>query len=377
MKRRIADTAGQSAPHQVYTWSGTPFEIGFQHGKALRKEIITEAKGAIEAFARNRRWTETRALDVALSEWEPLFERHTPRAIEEIKGIAEGAKFDYAWTFFAAVHGGTKSMPPRSGECTAFGCGKKTTQGGKLFIGQTKDTTAPLNRYRIMRLAYENGDGCILLNYPGWISNIGISSQGLACTANSLYARQPALETAPLTFLRRLVMEKSSVDGVLRAIRGLAFDNGCTVIGDATGRLVCLECVDGKTDVLDVSGQAFCHANSVLCDHFQSLEDSVLGSPSSPLRQTNLQRLLNSKHGSITADDLKRFTADHTNFPLSVCRHRSDEDPLCTTAAFVANLTDRELHVAIGNPCVARFETYDFRPMKERPGSRARRHQAA
>lgn len=377
MKRRIADMTGQTAPHQVHTWSGTPFEIGVQHGRALRNEIIAEAKGAFAAFAKNRGWSEPRALDFARSEWEPLFEKHVPRAIEEIKGIAEGGGFEYAWTFFAAVHGGTKAMPPRSGDCTAFACGGKTTQDGKVLIGQTKDTSAPLSRYRIMRLNYRDGHRAVLLNYPGWIANIGITAGGLASTANSLYARQPAAETAPVSLLRRLVMEKDSVAEVLKAIRGLAFDNGCATIGDASGRVVCLECVDGRINTRDVSGRAFCHANSVLCEEFQALEDAVLGSPSSPLRQTNLQRLLASKRGSITVDDLKRFTADHTHFPLSVCRHRSEEDPLWTTAAFVADLTGRALHIAIGNPCVARFETYDFGSMKARQGSRASRHQVA
>ena len=28
-----------------------------------------------------------------------------------------------------------------------------------------------------------------------------------------------------------------------------------------------------------------------------------------------------------------------------MCRHRCDEDPLRTTAAFIASLTDRELHI--------------------------------
>jgi hypothetical protein len=135
VRRRVADQSGQTASHLVYSWSGTPFDIAFQHGRTLRREIIAETKGAIAVFAQNRGWTEARALKFALSEWEPLFERLTPRAIEETKGIAAGGGFDYPWTFFVAVQGGTKVTPLGAGACTAFACGKVTTQGGKVLLG--------------------------------------------------------------------------------------------------------------------------------------------------------------------------------------------------------------------------------------------------
>ena len=375
MKRDL-EQAGCAGRHQVYTWSGSSYEIGFQHGKTLRNEIIEEARGALDLFARSQSWTERKALDFALSQWEPLFQLHTPRAIEEIKGIAAGSGLDYAWTFFAAVHGGTKSRPHQGGGCTAFACGKQSTQDRKILMGQTKDTTAPLTRYRMMRLGFTDGPACLLLNYPGWLVHLGMNQEGLACTGNSLYAAPPSGETLPITFLRRLVMERASVAEVLYVIRGMAFDNGSTMIADPTGRIVCIECVAGKMELQDVSGQAFAHANSILCEGLQRYENAVLDSPSSPLRQTNLQRLLNSKRGSLTVNDLKRFLADRTNFPLSVCRHKSEKDPLWTTAALVANLTERELHVAIGNPCVAKFEKYDFSPMKASPKTTTLSHRA-
>ena len=55
---------------------------------------------------------------------------------------------------------------------------------------------------------------------------------------------------------------------------------------------------------------------------------------------------------------MKQILADHADFPLSVCRHFASEDALVTTAAFVADLSTLEMHIAIGNPCVAPFQTY-------------------
>jgi len=352
------EVAGQSAPHQVYRWRGEPYEIGFQHGRALRAEILEEVGPAIEQFAADRDMTVQGAASFARSEWGPLFAQHTPAVMEEVKGLAAGSGIDGDLAFFAAVHGGTKTTLFAGQACTSFTCTGDSCADGHVIAGQTKDTTAPLTRYRIMELDRADGRGAVLLNYPGWAVNIGLTSGGMVFTANSLYAGPPAQEAAPTSLLRRLVLERDSVDEVLACIEGLSFDNGCTLIADRTGRAVCVEAAAGEVDVLDVSGKAFAHANNIVSDRLKGLEDSAPGSPSSPVRATNLQRLLDERAGDITADDARRFLADHTDFPLSVCRHKSDRDPLWTTAAFVADLTSGAIHIAIGHPCTAPFLTY-------------------
>lgn len=324
----------------------------------MQDAIVKEAKVAIEEFARARKWTEKRVFDYALSEWHPLFEKHVPRCVEEIRGMAAGGGFDYAWMLFAAVHGGSKTHPFIHEGCTSVACGGTATRRGKALLGQTKDTSAPLERYRVMTQHFSEGPSCVVLNYPGWPFHIGITSAGLGLTGNSLFGRAPKGETVPTMLLRCLVKEKRTLDEVLAVVRGLSFDNGCMTLGDAGGRLVCLECVNGRVDARDVSGRASCHANSILCDSLRADEEKDFPSPSSVLRQRNMERLLASRVGGLRAEDLKAFFADHEDYPLSICRHPSDRDRGWTTAAMVANLTDREMEVAIGNPCVAPFERY-------------------
>ena len=349
----------QILPHQVYTWRGSAREIGFQHGRVLRAEIVAEAQRAMESFARARGWPERQALDFAMREWAPLFREHVPRAMEEIRGMAAGGGFDEAWMFFAAVHGGTKSNAPgRPEACTALACGPGTTRQGHVLMGQTKDTSAPLTRYRIMRLAYDDGLGNLLLNYPGFISHLCLSSHGLFCTANSLYARQPEGEVTPFSFIRALAKEKTSTEDVLSAIRGLSFDNGCTIVGDRGGRLACIEAVAGRTRIRDVSAEVFAHANSILSEDLQRYEQASPHLASSPRRQIHMQRLLDAERGRLTVETLKGFLADHTDAPCSICRHPDDLEPGWTTAAVVADLTARKLHICIGNPCVAPFVEY-------------------
>jgi isopenicillin-N N-acyltransferase-like protein len=341
-----APADGSRGAHLVYDFRGTPFEVGLQHGKALREEIRAEAQPAFGRLGDGGQ--------MAVSKYEGLYREHMPAVLEEIHGIAEGAGLKYPHAFFAA----TRDMM-RIGACTAVACSGKQTAGGHALIGQTKDTNAPLNRFRIMRIRYASGRSMVVLNYPGWIANLCITSDGLAFTGNSLYASSPDGAIAPGSFLKRLIMEKRSTQEVLGAIQGMSFDNGCVLVGDRSGHMVCLEMVAGRTAVRDVSGQAFGHANDVLSFELKKYE-TASHSASSPSRQANIDRILRDGAGQVSADFLKAAFRNHTDYPLSICRHPSSRDSATTNAAFIADLSSLEMHIAIGNPCVAPFVKYDL-----------------
>jgi isopenicillin-N N-acyltransferase-like protein len=330
--------AGRSGRHYCYDFRGTAYEVGVQHGRALKAEIRREAQPAVDALGAT-------APARAVAHWEGLFAEHMPAVLEEIHGIAEGAELPYPYAFFAA----TRDQMPREG-CTAF-----VARG---FIGQTKDTSAPLDRFRVMRIAYAGGRGMVVLNYPGWVGNLAITSDRVCFTGNSLWADAPARKTTPGSFLKRLIMEKPSVAAVLDTIRGMAFENGCYTLADAGGRAVCLECVAGRVGISDVSGRDFGHANTVLMPELKRFERTSEVCASSAVRQRSIDRLLAAARGRITAGSLEGMMRDHEGYPLSICRHPSPADPDTTNAAFVADLAGGKMHIAIGNPCAAPFRTY-------------------
>ncbi|HUS08664.1 MAG TPA: C45 family peptidase [Bryobacteraceae bacterium] len=341
--------------HHVYDFRGSPFEVGLQHGRALSHEIRTEADPAVSNLANKAGTTTQAALAGFRSKYEGIFREHLANVLEEIHGIAEGAKLPYDYAFFAA----TRDMT-RSGACTALYAGKQQTKDGEVLIGQAKDTAAPLDRFRVMRISYASGRRMIILNYPGWIGNLAMTSDGLAYTGNSLYATDPGSSTVPGSLLKRLIMEKKSVGEVLDAARGMRFENGCLMVADASGRAACIELVAGRTEVRDISAQAFGHTNEILTPSLQRFERGEGRSASSPLRQRNVNRLLAEQAHPITPESMQQILRDHTDYPLSICRHPDPRDVDTTNAAFVADLKRREMHIAIGNPCVAPFKRYDL-----------------
>ncbi len=348
---------GRAGKHLVYTWKGSHFDVGLQHGRALKREIVAEAAPALKTVAEARACSEAKALDWVVAEYEPLYRRLVPSALEEMRGMAKGADLSYPFAFFAAVRDGL--VVHRKAEatgCTTVLCGRRVTRGNKVLIGQTKDTgPAPLTRFRIMRIAYDSGRRVVMLNYPGWLGNLCMTSDGLSQTGNSLYGREARGPTVPFSLLRRLVVEKRSLDEVMACIAPLRFENGCFSIGDAKGRLVCIEEMAGQRGVLDVSNDAFGHTNSVQCSELKGYENSGDVFGYSLNRQARVQHLLNEKRGRITVDDLEKILSDHHDEPRTICRHEAKG---ATTAAFVANLTDLQMDIAIGNPCVAGFRRY-------------------
>jgi isopenicillin-N N-acyltransferase-like protein len=319
----------------------------------LKEEIRREAQPFVDALARRHGASVESALTRIVSRYEGLFKEHMPRLLEEIHGMAEGAQLSYPYAFFAGTRGDM-----RTDSCTAFVCGAKHTSDGRVLMGQTKDTSAPLERFRIMRVVYDSGRSMIVLGYPGWVGNLALTSDAVSFTSNSLYASPSPRDTSPGSFLKRLIMEKPSVQAVLDTIKGMAFENGCYTVADHSGRAVCLECVAGRVSRRDVSGQAFGHANTILTAGLRRYETTNGASASSPFRQWNIDRLLRTLSGAITADELKKVTRDHTEFPLSICRHPSRKDPTTTNAAFIADLSTLKVYIAIGNPCVAPFKQY-------------------
>lgn len=343
--------SGRAGKHFVYDLHGTPAEVGVQHGRALRTEIVAEAGPSAESLARRTGLTVEASLAGVVSRYEGLYRDHMPNVLEEVRGVAEGAQISYPFAFWAAFRDGMKADA-----CTSVVSSGKASTGARVLLGQTKDTTAPLERFRIMRIAYEGGRSMVILNYPGWMGNLSLTSDGLAFTGNSLYAGPNTGRSTPGSFLKRLIMERQSVEQVIDEIRGMTFGNSCIMIADRGGRTVCLESAAGHVDVRDVSGSAFGHANNILSPSLRQFERH--GPASSPHRQKRVEELVKQHSGSISVQTMKAIFQDHNGLPMSICRHPAAEDRGTTNAAFVADPMAGRMHIAIGNPCVSEFKTY-------------------
>jgi len=113
--------------------SGTPYEIGFQHGRSLRLMIGS----MIDYLAQSvRRWDDAK-IESARRKRMAYTEKRYPELIEEVQGIVDGSGFPFKWiyltNFYAAlvvqctnviftdtpngpVHGRTTDLPVHEGK---------------------------------------------------------------------------------------------------------------------------------------------------------------------------------------------------------------------------------------------------------------------
>ena len=345
-----------------HDWRGSAYDIGVQHGRTLARQIVAECQPALDAAVASSGRTIESFLAAYAQRYQPLFQEHAPRAIDEIRGIAQGSGLGFPYAFFAATRDGANLTLPPQEACTAFYCAGNTTTDGHVLLGQTKDTGAPLERYHIMRRTYDDGLAVLTLNYAGWIANIGLNSHGVACTGNSLYAQPAQVPTVPFSLMRCLIAEARSAEDFRGRMDELVVENGCFIVADATGRAFCFESVAGRRDCRDISDQAFGHANTILCPALKPYQDSKCETPSSPYRQKNIQKSLDTAAGRLNADVAKSILSDHTDAPMSVCLHPTERDAIFTTAAMIADCTAGAVEIAIGRPCETPFHRYDVRP---------------
>src|SRR5262245_43549390 len=95
---------------------GSHRELGRQHGEQASEKI----KAHLEMIAASR--LRGRAL-----EFRPLFERYCPHLLDEIQGLAEGARISLAEALAVNIRGAL-SQPPQEG-CTAYVIGRTGTAG--------------------------------------------------------------------------------------------------------------------------------------------------------------------------------------------------------------------------------------------------------
>ena len=127
--------------HHVYVLSGTPFEIGRQHGLALAQEIVAEMSSALQEYSSARSETPEATLRVFCAMYVPVVAGMLPGAMDEVRGLAEGSGLSVDAAFFAAYRDGTPASfasNTKSEEgCTAFACAGSSSSTGGVVIGKS------------------------------------------------------------------------------------------------------------------------------------------------------------------------------------------------------------------------------------------------
>ena len=382
--------------YQHIVVTGTPFERGIQHGQQACDKIhfnIAQYKVArsMPSFDVVQHYAREYYLPALASEF--------PRGLEEMRGIAEGAKVHVEDIIMLNARYDLSRLtrrangPAAPAECTSMSLviepfGSADT---RVYVAQNWDINAWL-RDNDTIIVLESVDpsaddvtaprSTIMLTEAGQLGRSGMNSLGMAACANSLWSSQdyfPSTQSAkskpflPISVARRLFLEHGNIgDALAKLWRIPRHTSNNMMLGCKSGINLNVELTPGdrfvsQPETLQTPAgtmRLLTHAN-----HFASAE--MLSRPdikdeggcgSSYFRHARLSQRLHrtaAESGKLLGiKDIKEAFTDHASYPQSLCEHASPTSSSVTVACVVYDVDRLEMHVSTGNPCQGNWAVY-------------------
>lgn len=345
--------------------SGTPREMGREIGEAMRETL----HGLIDhvLFRLNEGRSVRLTLEQAYSEagrYMSYAESYAPEAVQEIRGVAEGADLAAEAIMLINARGEVgHSLPPGEG-CTSVAINPEATKNGVSMVGQNWDNDPGMRPFSfVLTRRPQNGPAFMTWGQPGLVAYIGLSDAGFGVCMNAI-AGPSTTWGVPWYFSVRRVYESRSFDDAVEAI------NGCDRARPGNLAMMTPEgAADIETQIEGIrvlrsdSQGRLVHTNH--CNHPDLKENN--SAYASDLygqtyeRETRASELLDQLPRPYSVDTLKTILSDHRGEPTSICRHPNDDPKIGwqrSVVSVVLEPAQGRMHVSRGNPCEARYETY-------------------
>jgi isopenicillin-N N-acyltransferase-like protein len=330
--------------------AGGAYEMGSQHGEQARA-LVKKYLVWIERITGKSR----DSLCPNAMSFLPAMEKLSPKLLEEIRGLADGAGISFPEAVLCQAR--AEASHSWEGGCTAFALRGEATAGGIVLAGQNQDLEPEYANVAIL-LKVRPSDGrprALMFTFAGQLGYSGMNEHGVCHFANALYGFkwQPGLPHYPL---KRLVLEQKTVQeavGLLEKHRTCSAAN--LVLADRQGSIGDVEIrPEGTVMFNDDHRDRRLHTNHYLTSPFVRFEDNHL-SDSCP-RLERIRTLVTEAWGKIDVDTMKDILADHQGDPGGICRH--GERGLHSISGYIAEPAKGILHVRRGHGCLGTWTAY-------------------
>jgi isopenicillin-N N-acyltransferase-like protein len=308
--------------------SGTPYEMGWQHGKRFHDEIHMFTAERV-GLCGTLEWTGrelSRDAVIALAEaCVAEHQAYTPELMEELQGIADATGLtlaelvinngftDFIDTIYSlgdiALPVATPSLA--ADNCTAFMVPASRSATGAAFFGQTWDMHASATPYVILIHGQpDNAPSFLTFTVTGCVGMIGMNSAGITVGVNNLMATDGQIGVT-WPFVVRKILQQDDLDAALECLTGAKLAGAHNyMLMDGVGRGYEVEAMSTTQHVHELAGETISHTNHCLIQ--KNLDVARERPPSSQNSSENRLRRANellAKDG-ITIDDLMALTRD-------------------------------------------------------------------
>ena len=330
--------------------SGTPHEMGLQHGAAFADIIPV----AVKRFALDRGWNTAHGRRV-LRQVERNLERVFPESLEELHAIAAAANVNFDDLF---AYNACQEISRSRVECTNVALAD--TEHGTIHF-KSNDVDADMKQFHVLQETHpDKGHSFIGVSYAGttWL-NAGVNEAGLTYGGSSIPNNDSDWEGIPSnTLLRYLLQFADSVDAVADLVaRTPIMNHGLNLMfTDPSGAAIVVERSPTRAAVRRMEGHTIWNTNHFLTAEMQPVlkDDGGAAAQNSRDRFTVLERLTAEQPHSL--EQLIRIARTHTE-PADICRH----GPLAhSIMGYIMIARERSLLVSAGYPCENEFEAFTF-----------------
>jgi len=371
--------------------TGPPRQRGRQYGEQAQARIRQSMVAYQRVFAHYTDWSWAKVVRQA-SRYVRAIEDFAPAAIEEMRGIAEGAGVTFGDVlalnvrsevmFASAGQGRANLSTVLANECTSFAVLPEASRGGHTLVGQNWDWLLHArDTVLLVDVRRDDGPDYVTIVEAGLLAKTGVNAAGVATCTNTLVSllNDQAPGVPYHVLLRKLLDAPSITDAVSDVITADKALSANYLLGQVDGLAIDLEVVPGgpgSVRVLMPERGLLAHTNHYVSPEFVKSGNWLAMNPGTFFRLHCMGSDLEREAPDITVESLRKALSDHRNFPQGVCAHgdrrRSEYERYATIASVIYDLDAREIHLAAGLPCQASYQTYRFEP----PGGLAETGQA-
>lgn len=323
--------------------SGTPYEIGQQHGSQACDEVLGSIEFYKDFFMKRIKidWVEAEAI---ATKFLPFLQSNYPEYVDEMQGIADGAGVRLPDIVLLNVRTEI-AYGMMSDGCTAFAW--KTPESS--FIAQNWDWSAEQIPNIVCARIEQPGKPIIeMMTEGGILGKIGLNSAGVGVTLNAIQAKGVDYQKLPCHLALRTVLNSQSRQEAEKKLRSPGVASSCHIqIADKDTGAVGFECTAEDIVEMQMNERGFTtHSNHLVRQHKVPGKIWLLDSPDRLDRIDVLLGEVEKPSVEVLAELLK----DEHKAPCSINRSQTEKSTVQTLFSIVMNLTKGFARVKMGRP---------------------------
>lgn len=346
---------------KILDLSGTPHEIGLQHGELAKEEVMYSLDSYEKLFFHDVGITWKEAKELAKKHI-PAIEKTNMDLIHEMEGIAQGSSIDFDDILTLNARSEIALTQNKSDGCTSLAVLPPTSE--QTFLAQTWDWRSAQSRSLIMtKINQQHAPNIHMVTEGGIIGKIGLNEHGLGVCLNALRANLSSQALPIHLGLREVLNSRDIYEAEKKVIDGQLGSSANFLIAQDNEDLryaVNLELSPTSYDKRETHTSFLYHTN-----HFCSIAvTSNIGKERLNTTENSYDRIdrmgaliQDSVAGNkaITESVVQGWLSDHENDPNTICRHKqegtSDYTDTITAFAVIMNLRNKHMYLMEGQPC--------------------------